>query len=127
VREVHARNEVFGSVDGNFAAGHNCDKDQRDYVDDDYEFTHMIFTEFVVVTRKMAIMLTSVFPPSIVQALMSHGTATFYLIAGVTCVVPLDILYMFLVDVIYQRVGGGSQHAAAAAASNSCGSQAVGQ
>jgi len=81
VREVHARNEVFGSVDGNFAAGHNCDKDQRDYVDDDYEFTHMIFTEFVVVTRKMAIMLTSVFPPSIVQALMSHGTATFYLIA----------------------------------------------
>lgn len=127
MREVHARNEVFGSVDGNFAAGHNCDKDQRDYVHDDYEFKHMIFTEFVVVTRKMAITLTSVFPPSIVQALMSHGTATFYLIAGVTCVVPLDILYMFLVDVIYQRVGGGSQHAAAATASNSCGSQAVGQ
>lgn len=127
MREVHARNEVFGSVDGNFAAGHNCDKDQRDDVHDDYEFKHMIFTEFVVVTRKMAITLTSVFPPSIVQALMSHGTATFYLIAGVTCVVPLDILYMFLVDVIYQRVGGGSQHAAAATASNSCGSQAVGQ
>jgi hypothetical protein len=26
VREVHARNEVFGSIDGNFAAGHNSDE-----------------------------------------------------------------------------------------------------
>ena len=126
MREVHARNEVFGSVDGNFAAGHNCDEDQRDCVDDDCEFKHMIFTELVVVTGKMAITLTSVFPSSIFQALMSHGAATFYPIAGVTCVVPLDILYMFLVDVFCQRVGGGSQHAAAATASNSCGSEAVG-
>jgi hypothetical protein len=28
-REVHSRNEMFGSVDGNFAAGNSCHQEKK--------------------------------------------------------------------------------------------------
>ena len=39
--------------------------------------------------------LSDLSPPSIVQALTSHGATTFYPIAGVAYDVPLDIYHMF--------------------------------